>query len=60
MRLQCADVIILVKQGYQSSISQQVVDATIANNLGRVVRGLLQGGMLGEVCVENVDIGTVA
>ena len=46
--------------GQESSIGNQVVDTTLANNLGRVGSGLLQASVAGEVCMEDVDIGTVA
>ena len=43
--------------GQESSIGNQVVDTTLANNLGSAGSGLLQAGVAGEVCMEDVDIG---
>jgi len=52
--------VIGVELGRESSVGNQVVDATLANNLGSVRSGLLQAGVAGEVSMEDVDIGTVA
>jgi hypothetical protein len=58
--IQCANGIICIEEGQESSVGNEVVDATLANNLGSVDSGLLQAGVAGKVCVEDMDIGTVA
>jgi len=58
--LQCADRVIGVEEGRESSIGNQVVDTTLANNLGSVGSGLLQASVADEICMEDVDIRTVA
>lgn len=58
--LQCAEGVIGVKLGQESSIGNQVVDTTLADNLGSVGSGLLQAGVAGEVSMEDVDIATFA
>lgn len=58
--LQCANGRIGIKRRDQSSIGNQVIDATLANNLGSVDGGFFQGDTLGEVSVEYVEVGAVA
>ena len=60
MNLQCADGIESVKEGQKSSVGNQVVNTALANNLGSVGSSLLKAGMADEVCLEDVDIGTVS
>ena len=59
LHLQCANGSIGVQIGHQTSVSHQVVDATLDKDLSRVGSGLLQGVVLGKVCMEDVDIVTV-
>lgn len=51
---------IRVELGGEGCVADQVVNATLAHNLGRVGSGLLQAGIVGEVCMEDVDIGPLA
>ncbi len=46
--------------GRESSIGNQVIDPALSNNLGSVGCGLLEAGMIGEVCMEDVDVGALA
>lgn len=58
--LQCANGSEAVQIRYDTTISNQVVDAPLANNLSRVYSGLLQSGVVGEVCMEDMDIRATA
>jgi hypothetical protein len=58
VNLQGANGVVNVKEGEISCIGNQVVDATLANNLGSIGSGLLEACVTGEVAMENVDIGT--
>lgn len=58
--LQCSDGRISIKRGNQSPVGNQVIDAALADDLGSVDGGLLQGGALGQVSVEDVEVGAVA
>ena len=60
MNLQCTDGSIGVQIWHQSPISNQVIDSAFADYLSRVDGGLLQAGVVIKVCMEDVDIGTVA
>lgn len=60
MSLQCADGAVSVQVGDVRSIANQVVNTTVTDDAGRVGSGLLEAFVLGEVCVEDVDIGTFA
>lgn len=46
--------------GRESSVGNQIVDATLANNLGSVDSGLLQAGVADKVSMKDVNIGTIA
>lgn len=46
--------------GGETCVADKVVNATVANNLGSVGSGLLQAGIVGEVSMEDVDVGTLA
>lgn len=46
--------------GNQSAISNKIINATLTNNLGSVGCSLLQASITGEICVEDVNVGTVA
>ena len=41
-------------------VADKVVNAMLAHNLGSVGSGLLQAGIVGEVSIEDVDVGTLA
>jgi hypothetical protein len=58
--IQCADRSVGIKLGHETGIGNQVVDATVANDLGRLGGRLLQAGVVGEVSMEDVYIGAVA
>ena len=51
---------ISVELGGETCVADKVVNATLANNLGSLVRGLLQAVVVGEVSMEDVDVGTLA
>ena len=46
--------------GGESRVADKVVNATLANNLGSVGSGLLQAGIVGEVSMDDMDVGTLA
>lgn len=52
------DGVIGVEERRESPVGNQVVDTAVADNLGSVGRGLLQAGVVGQVSMEDVDIGT--
>lgn len=58
--LQCANGSEAVQIRHDTSVSNQVVDAPLANNPSRVYSGLLEGGVVGEVCMEDMDIRATA
>lgn len=45
---------------HETGVSNQVVDTTVANDLGSLGGRLLQAGVIGEVSMEDVHIGAVA
>ena len=51
---------ISVELGGETCVGDKVVNATLANNLGSVGSGLLQAGIVGEVSMDDVDVGTLA
>lgn len=51
---------ITVELGDETCVADKVVNATLAHNLGSVGSGLLQAGIVGEVSMEDVDVGTLA
>lgn len=57
--VQCADGAVSVQVGDIRSVADQVVHATVTDDAGRVSSGLLEAFVLGEVCVEDVDIRTL-
>lgn len=55
--LQSSNGIISVQTRHNRSIGDKVIDTSFADNLGSISRGLLEGGVLGEVALKNVNIG---
>jgi hypothetical protein len=45
---------------HETGVSNQVVDTTVANDLGSLGGRLLQAGVIGEVSMEDVYVGAVA
>ena len=60
MDLQYADWVIGIEKGWEGSVGNQVVDSTLADDIGRVGSGLLQARVASEICMENMDIRAVA
>ena len=58
--LQCANGSVVVQQGHKRSVSDQIVDASLSNDRGSVGSRLLETGVLGEVCMEDVNVGAVS
>lgn len=56
MNLQITNRCKAIEVGHKSSIGKQHVDAAVTYYLGGFFGGLLQGGVAGEVCVEDVDV----
>ena len=54
--LQIANWCEAIEIGYESAIGKQHVDAAVTYYLGGFFSGLLQGGVGGEVYVEDVDV----
>ncbi len=46
--------------GGETCVADKVVNTSLANNFGSVGSGLLQGGIVGEVSMDDVDVGTLA
>lgn len=46
--------------GHKSSVSNQVVDTTLADYLGSVNSSLLEAGVAGQVSIKDMDIGALS
>lgn len=51
---------ISVELGGETCVGDKVVNTTLANDLGSVGSGLLQALIVGEISMEDVDVGTLA
>lgn len=57
--LQSADIVIGVELGRETCVGNQDVDALVTHNLFSIGSGLLQAAVVGEVSMEDVNVGTV-
>lgn len=58
--VQCPDSVKSVKGGNVGAVRDQVIDATIPNNLSCFASSIFQAGKLGEVALKDMNVGTLA